>query len=247
MEGIRALEALHEVRISADPVWPADLMRKEAKRLGEALDQTLPPTARRAIVSAVEDEFWAALEREYGDDLEPVEKPFWHHRVPGLGFWYPAWSAIRWDGGHPEVAGEWFIPEVQTDYEAYWQDSESNDGSPPPSQDQIDAGAAPPVDQKPDLRSDVEADRLEDEVHQGSLRPGESALSLDEVRGETGPAQIATPVSDEAFSRMVEQRLKAWCELIGQTPKSLHGETIGRMSEFFAKQVAADIMRHQVT
>ena len=103
--------------MAIDPVWDVEVMSKEGRRLAEAISNMFPPMARVLLSSCVEDLFWSEIKSQLPDQLEP-QGWFWHHKVPGLGIWYPTWKEISYEGGQLEGSGPWFTPKIQERYEA---------------------------------------------------------------------------------------------------------------------------------
>jgi hypothetical protein len=125
-EGIRSLDELVRACIDVDPAWSAETLRSEAKRLALALDEVLPPSARHLLCTKIEREFWAELNEEQLGGLERSEW-FWHHKIQGLGVWYPVWQQVTLSRGQPETAGTWFVPRSQAAYESVlsrWAEAE---------------------------------------------------------------------------------------------------------------------------
>ena len=57
LEGLRALEDLHDVTLRSDPIFDAELLISEGDSLAEALRTLLPPMARRVLSWVVENQF----------------------------------------------------------------------------------------------------------------------------------------------------------------------------------------------
>lgn len=116
LEGLRALGALHDARVALAPVFETKVLVGEARHLAEALCNLMPPTATRLLSSAVEIGFRSELEGAPINELGPA-RPFWHHKLPGLGIWYPVWQGLRFGADQPDLFGTWFVPWLQTIYE----------------------------------------------------------------------------------------------------------------------------------
>lgn len=43
--------------------------------------------------------------------------PSGHHKLPGLGIWYPVWQELRLGADRPDLFGTWFVPSWQTIYQ----------------------------------------------------------------------------------------------------------------------------------
>lgn len=52
-------------------------------------------------------------------------KALWHHKIRGVGVWYPVWQGIRSGGYEPEPPGPWFVPPYQSVYEQLRADIEA--------------------------------------------------------------------------------------------------------------------------
>lgn len=225
VEGVRALEELHDARLSMDPVWDVEVMRNEARRLADAINNVLPPGARRLLSAGVESLFRSEIEGKPIDQLEP-ERLFWHHRLPGLGVWYPAWWEIRTLDDAPEGSGEWFVPEVQEWYEAAHLGGERK---------RAGRISSPDPGSQPTTTVTLEGTRSEalpEKLDVGTSRVDEDPDALDEmpVRGQHIEHIVVEPNTEsatleESRSTLAERRLKEWCDSEGITPKHLTEES----------------------
>ena len=122
LEGLRALEDLHDVTLRSDPIFDAELLISEGDSLAEALRTLLPPMARRVLSSHVENRFRSKLEGKPINQLEPTHS-FWHHKIPGLGTWQPVWQKL-YSINEPDPLGIWFVSNLQEIYETWHQEAE---------------------------------------------------------------------------------------------------------------------------
>ena len=123
LEGLRALEDLHRMRMQLDPGFDVDLLVDEGEHLAEALEALLPPTARRLLGGEVEARFRAHVEGKAIDQLDPA-RALWHNHLDGVGVWRPVWIELRAHGDRPDRLGTWFVPSVQAVYERMHEQSE---------------------------------------------------------------------------------------------------------------------------
>ena len=124
LEGLRALEDLHEVREHLDAQFDATSLVNEGKRLAAVVGTLLPPTARRLLSFEIEVRFRSEVEGKPIQELEPVDA-FWHHHLADLGVWHPVWSELRSQDDQPDPLGTLFVADAQAVYEDWHAEVEA--------------------------------------------------------------------------------------------------------------------------
>jgi hypothetical protein len=265
VEGIRALEELHEARISTDPIWDWRVLEKEARRLGEAITAMFPPRVRLRLRHFVDCLFRSEIEETPVDKLEPA-RLFWYHQIPGIGFWYPAWSHVLHDGGLREEGGTWFVADTQAAYEAALavesdtadQTSEMTPSErPPPLADQTSAMV--PSDTPPPPADGSDTDEVIPRPGSGPPEPHEDEPEPPPAAVTEGRQQIpaepsgAAPLGQEIgiydaaeeaiVMQRAEARLRVWC--LGQrmipTPKHIVSSQRVRLMSRFASEIREEM------
>ena len=266
-EGVKAFDRMATAWVDADPAWSAELLRSEAGRLALALDELLPPLARHFLQINVQIAFWERLDPDLVQDLDR-SRWFWHHRIPQLGIWYPAWqqgspSAVR-DG-----VGTWFRPVAQAVYEEVKRHRQEDSGeeadSVDASNDDVAAAEQPgeeavmSVGDEDQLEDGEEHGAMDDQVATSAAAPGaQASLSYGDIymmlwleryesledlmrRGSRRrPIQHADP------SVSAEDLLDAWCEVRGLTAKALISGDRAKVMRVLARRFGV-ISRQEVT
>lgn len=268
VEGIRALEELHEARICIDPIWDERVLEKEARRLGEAMMAMFPPRVRLTIADFVEGSVRSEIEEAPGDELERTPL-FWYHHIPGVGFWYPAWSHVLHSGGLREEGGTWFVADTQAAYEeAIAGDSETSDETaemapsdpPPPTADGSSTseavprpGSGLPETQEPETQEPEppetpetpETQELEPEPPRAAAIEGRQQIPAEPPAAVPRPAQIwIYDAAEEAIvMQRAEARLKVWCleQRMIPTPKHIVSSQRGQLMSQFANEIREEM------
>lgn len=269
VEGIRALEELHEARISIDPIWDERVLEKEARRLGAAMAM-FPPYVRLSLRDFVESSFRSEIEGTPDDELERPAL-FWYHHIPEVGVWFPAWSHVLHTGGLRDEGGTWFVEDTQAAYEevlvgdsatadqisevtpsetppppaAQTSAMKPSDIPPPPTDGPDPDGVIPPRRSSPPEPDEPETQEEESESPRPAVIQERQHIPAEPPAAVPAPAEIwiHDAAEESIVMQRAEARLKAWCR--GQrmipTPKHIVDSERGRLMSQFAAEIREEM------
>jgi hypothetical protein len=208
IDGLRALEDLHDVRVRLNPLFDAELLVNEGRHFANAIGTLLPPTARRLLSIEVEARFRSRLEGKSIDQLNPAEA-YWHHHLVGLGVWQPVWSRLRSGADHPDPLINRFVSSVQEIYEEAHSEAKADRAKKSKAEQRRRRAAAA----KQERQSRKDAERRAEVAR---LREHEELQRKEEERKRQAEAEEA----QERISReRQEQERKWWAESQAQQEK----------------------------
>jgi len=204
LEGLRALEDLHDVTLRSDPIFDAELLISEGDSLAEAIRTLLPSMARRVLSSLVENRFRSKLEGKPIKQLEPTHS-FWHHKIPGLGTWHPVWQKL-YSINEPDPLGIWFVSNLQEIYETWHQEAEDERLQRKESEERTQRQAAAEQERQKREEADRRANQAREREEEELREQREEAKRQAEIQEE-----------QERHRRKLQEQERKWkAEVQGQ-------------------------------